>query len=173
VTAVAELDVMDVADASELLRSCCGSGAWVSGMLERRPFGTYEAVVGAADDVFETLSDADWMEAFAHHPRLGDARIDAPATAQSRAWSATEQSGVQSSPADIQAALAEANRAYESRHGRVCIIYAAGKSAAEILEITRARTANPFDVELRIAAGEQRKITRLRLRKLLATPDIQ
>jgi OHCU decarboxylase len=171
VTTVAELDAMDVADASEVFRSCCGSGTWVSGMVARRPFRSFEAVVGAADEVFATLSATDWMEAFSHHPRLGDVKIDAPATAQSRAWSATEQSGVQSGAGDIRAALAEANRAYEARHGRVCLICATGKTAEEILDLTRTRTANPSDVELRIAADEQRKITRLRLQKLLVTPE--
>ena len=46
------------------------------------------------------------------------------------------------------------------------LVCATGKSADEMLALLRARIDNPADTELRIAAGEQAKITRLRLEKL-------
>ena len=45
---------------------------------------------------------------------------------------------------------------------------ATGKTAPEMLALLRERLANDPSDELRIAAGEQAKITRLRLEKLLA-----
>jgi 2-oxo-4-hydroxy-4-carboxy--5-ureidoimidazoline (OHCU) decarboxylase len=46
-------------------------------------------------------------------------------------------------------------------------VSAAGRSAGELLDIARARLTNDRDIELRIAAEEQRKITNLRLEKLI------
>ncbi|MDB4906031.1 MAG: decarboxylase [Gemmatimonadetes bacterium] len=166
-----ELDTMPDEQAAELFRSCCGSTAWVNGMLSHRPFGTRDVMLNSAEDVFITLTPDDWAEAFAHHPRLGDAKVDAPATEQSREWSAVEQGAVQASSDEEREALAEANRKYEERYGRVCIICANGRSAGAILAITHARMSNTPMIELRVSAGEQRKITRLRLEKLVPEPS--
>jgi len=59
------------------------------------------------------------------------------------------------------------NKEYEQRFGYIYIVCATGKSAAEMLEVARERLENAPEVELRIAAEEQGKITRLRLAKLL------
>ena len=63
--------------------------------------------------------------------------------------------------------LAEVNRQYEQRFGTIYIVCATGKSAEEMLAIARQRLNNSPDDELRVAAEEQRKITRLRLLKLV------
>ena len=63
--------------------------------------------------------------------------------------------------------LADANRDYEARFGYIFIVCATGKSADEMLALLEARLRHDADDELLIAAEEQRKITRLRLRKLL------
>ena len=67
----------------------------------------------------------------------------------------------------VQHALAEANREYERRFGRVFIVCATGKGASEILDILRRRLQNDEAPELRESAEEQRKITNLRLKKWL------
>ncbi|HYR07577.1 MAG TPA: 2-oxo-4-hydroxy-4-carboxy-5-ureidoimidazoline decarboxylase, partial [Longimicrobium sp.] len=66
-------------------------------------------------------------------------------------------------------ALADGNRAYEERFGHIYLVCATGKSADELLAILTARLDNEPEAELRVAAGEQAKITRLRLEKLLAS----
>ena len=43
-----------------------------------------------------------------------------------------------------------------------------GKSAAEMLALLQARLPNDAETELRVAAGEQAKITEIRLGKLSA-----
>ena len=82
-------------------------------------------------------------------------------------WSRREQAGTKSASSQTLANIAEANRRYEERFGHIFIVCASGKSAAEMLALARARLHNDAQTELEIAAEEQRKITRLRLAKLL------
>ena len=94
-----------------------------------------------------------------------------PAAKQSETaqrWSAGEQSTAQKASPDTLAVLAAANQAYRATFGHVFLICAAGKTSDEILKSLQERLANDPEVELRIAADEQKKITRLRLEKLLA-----
>jgi OHCU decarboxylase len=170
-TDVADLDTMPAEHAVKLFRACCGAAHWVEEMLARRPFRTRGVMLSAADDVWRSLDEADWQEAFSHHPRIGERTGAAPQDERARAWSGSEQMGMHDAAAELRAALAEANAAYEARFGYICIICATGKSAEELLAITRARLANAPRVELRVAAEEQRKITRLRLEKLFDTPS--
>ncbi|HEV8434491.1 MAG TPA: 2-oxo-4-hydroxy-4-carboxy-5-ureidoimidazoline decarboxylase, partial [Thermoanaerobaculia bacterium] len=59
------------------------------------------------------------------------------------------------------------NRDYEEKFGFIYIVCATGKSAEEMLTIARERLANEREQELRIAADEQLKITKLRMMKLV------
>jgi 2-oxo-4-hydroxy-4-carboxy-5-ureidoimidazoline decarboxylase len=153
------LDAMPESQAKELLRQCCGSSRWVAAMVARRPFGSRETVLAAADEIWASLNGDDWREAFAHHPRIGEQTTNSVA--------AKEQSGVSGAADDVRQALAKANRDYEQRFGYIYIVCATGKSAEEMLAIAKGRLQNDPDTELRVAAEEQRKITRLRLQKLL------
>jgi 2-oxo-4-hydroxy-4-carboxy-5-ureidoimidazoline decarboxylase len=153
------LDAMPESQAMEVLRQCCGSSRWVEAMMARRPFGSREAVLSAADEIWTSLDSDDWREAFAHHPRIGEQTTSSVAT--------KEQSGVSGAAEDVRQALAKANRDYEQRFGYIYIVCATGKSAEEMLAIATGRLQNDPDTELRVAGEEQRKITRLRLQKLL------
>ena len=165
--AVAELDELPAARAAELLRSCCGAARWVAGMVARRPFHTLDVVLDEADDLWWSLGPDDWLEALAQHPRIGDRHDAGAQDARGAAWSAGEQSGVDGASTDVRAELAAANREYERRFGHTYVVCATGKSAEEMLAIARARLGNDPETELRVAAEEQRQITRLRLAKLL------
>lgn len=156
---VSELDAVAESRAIELLRQCCGSSQWVAAMIARRPFGSREAVLDAADEIWSSLNGDDWREAFTHHPRIGEQTTSSVA--------AKEQSGVSNAADDVRRALAKANRDYEQRFGYIYIVCATGKSAEEMLTIAKSRLENDPDTELRVAAEEQRRITRLRLQKLL------
>ena len=90
-----------------------------------------------------------------------------PQTERGSAWAAREQSGVEGADDDLRADLAAANREYEERFGYIYIVFATGKSAEGMLALARERLRNDPNVEVRVAAEEQRKITRLRLDKLL------
>ena len=137
-------------------------------MTARRPFSTIDAVADAADDLWRSLDRADWLEAFAAHPRIGDQSDDTTAagnTAPASRWSAQEQSGV---TADARRQFAALNRRYEARFGYIFIVCATGRSGSEMLDILERRMLNTPEVELREAAEQQRQITRLRLGKLFS-----
>jgi OHCU decarboxylase len=168
---VAELDSMPRAEAEPLLRSCCGARWWVEHMLSERPFGSPETLLRRADEIWWSLGDDDWHDAFAHHPRIGERQPVVAQDARARTWSAGEQAGVDGASTDVRAALADGNRDYERRFGHIYLVSAAGKSATELLALLRARLSNDPATELRVAAGEQAKITRRRLLALLGVSD--
>ena len=165
---VAALDALPEAEAAEQLASCCGSSEWVRRMLARRPFGTRDALLRAADDVWWSISTKDWLEAFSHHPRIGERDAAAARPPRAADWSADEQRGTSGAGDDVRAALADSNREYERRFGHIYLVFASGRSAAELLENLRSRLGNDRRAELAIAAEEQRRITRARLQRLLA-----
>ena len=162
-----ELNRLPAGEAGEAFERCCGSSRWVAGMLAARPFTDAPALFAAAARAAEPLERDDWLEAFSHHPRIGDVSTLRAKFANTAAWAATEQRGAAAAAEETLASLAEGNRAYERRFGYIFIVCATGKSAEEMLALLRARLDNPPDRELPIAAEEQRKITRLRLEKLL------
>lgn len=166
---VHQLDAMAEGDAADLLRSCCGSSHWVDAMVVRRPFRSPDALFAAADEVWAACSARDWLEAFDHHPRIGANCGAAVQSERAATWSAGEQSGLRSAAVTVQDELAEVNRAYEARFGHIYVVCATGKSAEEMLTIAQARMTNDPETELRVAAEEQRKITEIRLRKLLGS----
>ena len=166
---VATFDALPAYDAAPMLESCCGSHAWVQAMLERRPFGSLARILDEADEIWWSLVPDDWREAFDHHPRIGEQSAAAPQGAVARAWSADEQRGVAVSSDGTRQALAEGNREYERKFGHIYLVCATGKSAEEMLALLRARLSNDPETELRIAAREQAKITRLRLEKLFGS----
>jgi 2-oxo-4-hydroxy-4-carboxy-5-ureidoimidazoline decarboxylase len=63
--------------------------------------------------------------------------------------------------------LAQGNRDYLEKFGFIFIVFATGKSAEQMLALLQARLPNDRSTEIKNAAEEQRKITDLRLRKLL------
>ena len=156
-------------EAAENIFPCCGSKGWARGMAARRPIVTEAALLAACDQVWNSLPESDWMEAFCSHPRIGESRSAAASSAQATAWSGEEQRSAGASDENVKVALAQANRDYEQRFSRIFIVCAAGKSAPEILEILRRRFENDEKTELREAAEQQRQIARLRLKKWLSS----
>ena len=138
-------------------------------MLTARPYASSSALLLAADQIWSGLERADFLEAFSHHPQigadLGELERKFAATA---GWSSSEQAGAAGATRETLLALRDLNAAYLSRFGYIFIVCATGKSAEQMLELLRARIDNDPANELRIAAGEQAKITKLRLEKLTA-----
>jgi 2-oxo-4-hydroxy-4-carboxy-5-ureidoimidazoline decarboxylase len=160
-------NALDVSTAESEILPCCGSRAWAQELAALRPFAEPHDLLMTSDDVWSNLDIADWDEAFASHPRIGERKAPASATAQSAQWSTQEQSAAELSDAQIQEQLKRANAAYEARFGRIYIVCAAGKSAEEMLAILERRLENEDAAELREAVEQQRQITQLRLRKWL------
>ncbi|MCA9540980.1 MAG: allantoicase [Myxococcales bacterium] len=165
---VAHLNGLSADEARAALTRCCGARRFVEGLLAARPFASRTHLFGDAERVWWHLGDADWLEAFGHHPRIGaDVEALRAKFAATADWSAGEQAGVASADEAVLQALADGNRAYEARFGYIFIVCATGKSAAEMLALLRARLDADPPAELRVAAGEQARITRLRLEKLI------
>lgn len=157
---------LGTADAAREVLPCCGSRVWAEGLAGRRPFGSAEELSATSDAVWWALPETDWQEAFDSHPRIGQQHARS-ATAESLEWSTREQRAAMSPDEELKAALAEGNRRYEEKFGRIFVVCASGRSAAEILAILEQRMENSADVELKEAAEQQRQITQLRLRRWL------
>jgi allantoicase len=152
--------------ANELLH-CCGSKRWATQVAAARPYANLEALVANANKIWWSLDRDDWLEAFRSHPRIGEKK---DAETLSAKWSGQEQAGAHAAATETSNALAALNRAYEQKFGYIFIICATGKTSAEMLAALRERLEHDPKEELPIAAGEQSKITELRLKKLLTTP---
>ena len=159
---IGDLNVLSRSRAAAEFLKCCGSARWASGMSASRPFDSLPQMQGRSDEIWASLSKTDWLEAFAVHPRIGG---QMPGS-RSR-WAAEEQSGAASADEESKARLAALNDLYTRRFGYIFIVCATGKSAAEMLDLLEARLSNGPNAELLNAAEEQRKITNLRLAKLV------
>jgi OHCU decarboxylase len=149
------------------LMKCCGSRNWAQAMADARPFGDIEGLLSTADRIWWSLKAADWLEAFSHHPQIGEKKGARAQAAEASRWSEEEQSGTRGAEVETKEALASANRVYLRKFGYIFIVCATGKNSDEMLSLCEERLSNDAQTELRIAAGEQRRITQLRLRKLL------
>jgi OHCU decarboxylase len=152
-----ELNTLDDRAAAAALLSCCGSERWAQRMAAARPFADAAAMAAAADRIWASMDPADWLQAFAAHPRIGErTRSD---------WEAREQSGVAAADA---ADFDSLNHDYEARFGYIFIVCAAGRSAGDLRAALERRLRNDPGDELREAVEEQRQITQLRLARLIA-----
>ena len=162
---LAEFNALPSAQAESLLTDCCGSSRWTTSVSSRRPFANTEALRKTADTIWWNLDRADWLEAFSHHPQIGEE--PAGGSGSAREWAAGEQSGARSASEDLKTRMARANRAYFEKFGYIYIVCATGKSAEGMLAILNQRLQNDPPSELSIAAEQQRLIMRIRLDKLL------
>jgi allantoicase len=162
------LNATTVEDAKAAFKKCCGSTKWAEAMTARRPFEDVPALMRIGERIWWSLGEADHREAFAAHPKIGHQappKSDDPET--TGRWSRDEQKSTASASSSTLEELADVNRAYEQKHGFIFIVCATGRSTEAMLDDCRKRLARSQTDELRTAAEEQAKITRLRLAKLM------
>jgi 2-oxo-4-hydroxy-4-carboxy-5-ureidoimidazoline decarboxylase len=167
---LAAWNVAGESEALEAMLACCGSKRWAAAMVARRPIASVAELSEAADHVWRMMQEADWLEAFACHPRIGErkpALVAGHASELSAAWSRQEQLSASDANEQVLAELTEDNRRYEQRFGFTYIVCATGKSALEMLTILKRRLTADRDAELREAAEQQRQIMQIRLGKWL------
>ena len=152
---------------AELTR-CCGATAWVQGIMRIFPVPDETTLLQQAEKAWFACKESDWLEAFTHHPKIGDIGALREKFAASAAWAGDEQSSVQQAGDEVLLALQQGNVAYEQRFGYIFIVCASGKPAGEMLGLLQQRLHNKPKDEILIAMKEQNKITLLRLKKLLA-----
>lgn len=154
-----ELNDLPAEDAEQVLLSCCGSRTWARRMAAQRPYATATDLLEAADEVARGLTEEDWLEAFAAHPRIGERSASG--------WSQTEQAAALNASSGVRKELARANREFEEMFGFNFIVFASGKTPEKILELMAERMQCPRHEQVAHAAAEQQKITEARLKKLL------
>ena len=171
-TALERLNALSREAAAAELLKCCGSQNWARRTADERPFADLTQLLETADRIWWTLDRADWLEAFRHHPKIGEKRAaERSVTAEARRWSEEEQSGTRAAAPQTMDALLEANRVYEQKFGYIFIVCATGKSAEDMLALCQARLGNDAETELRTAAEEQLKITEIRFKKLIGAAE--
>jgi 2-oxo-4-hydroxy-4-carboxy-5-ureidoimidazoline decarboxylase len=162
--ALAQFNSLPQIDAERELQACCAAPAWARGVASGRPYADVDGLLEAADDGLRRLEWPEVEAALSAHPRIGQRSAGRERDA---VWSRREQAGVDPADAETVAALREANEAYEQRFGHVFLIFATGKSAGEMLSAARERLNHDAETEHQVVRGELRKITRLRLERLL------
>jgi len=161
-----ELNGLDKPALREALCGCCGSGTWVKKMAVAFPMLSVHDLLDRASKAWHACSEEDWKEAFGRHPKIGD--LETLKEKYAGTGASMEQAGAVEASVRTLEALAEGNRVYEERFGYIFIVCATGKSAEEMLSLLRERLHNDRGKEILVAMGEQEKITRLRLEKLLS-----
>lgn len=165
---ITELNNLPETQRKTELRKCCGAENWVEKMNAVFPVQSEAQLFAEAEKTWFACSEADWREAFEHHPKIGDISSLKEKFANTGKWAANEQAGVNNTSEDVLKALAEGNKAYEEKFGYIFIVCATGKTAEEMLALLQQRLPNSPETEMKIAMGEQNKITKIRLEKLLA-----
>jgi 5-hydroxyisourate hydrolase/2-oxo-4-hydroxy-4-carboxy-5-ureidoimidazoline decarboxylase len=137
-------------------------------MMKEFPFSSERLMVERATEAwYSDCSGDDWLESFTHHPQIGD-----KSSLQQR-FAGKEQAGVVAASDKVIDELASANAIYFQKFGFIFIVCASGKPAHEILLLMQQRLKNSRDEEIRIAMGEQHKITLLRFQKLFSYENFQ
>jgi OHCU decarboxylase len=162
VRSLAALNDLPSGVAGERLLEACGSRRWAQAVAAELPLDSFEDLLAAAERAFDRLAREDWLEAFAAHARIGE-----PRAADRRG--SVEQAGVAAATPEQLAELRAGNEAYEQRFGHVFLIRAAGLDTEAMLAALHRRLANPPELELRLAAEQQRGITAGRLRQMLTS----
>lgn len=163
-----DLKFVNQEGAKAYFSSACGSKKWVEGMVSAQQgdgFSSLESIQKKAKEVFQSLEDKDWLEAFRSHPKIGGEKAEDKVSQNSSQWSSKEQVGVEHAEEKTLSRLAELNQAYFEKHDFIFIVFASGKSAGEMLAILEERLNNETKTEIKNASIAQEKITHTRLEK--------
>jgi 2-oxo-4-hydroxy-4-carboxy-5-ureidoimidazoline decarboxylase len=153
-----EFNQLDGAEAAALLRPCLDVRRWAAEIVAGRPYASVAELFSAARVVADPFTGAELEAALVHFPRLGEWVRGAMADGMSR----SELAALVIDD-DVRAQLAEGNRQYEHRFGRIFLIRAAGRSSAEILAKLQTRLGNDIETEDRVVTDQLRQIALIRL----------
>jgi len=157
-------------EARAALFQCCSATKWADSMMKCFPFESEAMLVEKATNIwYNECGESDWRESFMHHPKIGDVKSLEEKFDATKHLAGKEQAAVSSAATATIQALAKVNTDYENKNGFIFIVCATGKSAEEMLRLAEDRLRNAPEEEVRIAMGEQAKITIIRLKKLM--PD--
>jgi len=159
-------NVLPEPEARKLLGDCNAAEVWCARVAAARPFADIAALKAQAATSWQNLSEPDYLQAFEAHPMIGDVDSLRKKYASTKAMASGEQSGAAAADESTLGELSVLNKKYFEEFGFIFIVFATGKSAAEMLTLLRARIGNSREQEIENAAAEQLKITLLRIDKL-------
>ena len=165
---IEELNKLNKEKAFETLFKCCGCTTWAQELTDVRPFKNEVELLKVSDLIWKECGMVEGLEAFSHHPKIGDLKSLEKKFASTKEWASGEQAGVDEATHLTLAELAKGNRVYETKFGFIFIVCATGKTADEMLALLKARLVNDPGKEFEIAMNEQNKITHIRLKKLFS-----
>ncbi|MCY7290863.1 MAG: 2-oxo-4-hydroxy-4-carboxy-5-ureidoimidazoline decarboxylase [Ferruginibacter sp.] len=167
-----EFNNLSTEAAAQHLLNCCGSVKWQQQMMENISFKDVNELISTMQKIwYKECGEKDWLEAFTHHPKIGDVKSLTEKFAATKDLAGNEQKSVHNASVEIINNLANANSEYEEKFGFIFIVCATGKTAEEMLRLLNDRLQNNKREEINIAMGEQNKITFLRLKKLFVKED--
>ena len=167
---IASLNALKSEAAHLAFLQCCTANAWAERMVNAMPFSSVENLVSQADINWQDLTQADYLQAFEGHPKIGDVSSLREKYRSTEKIAAGEQSGVNTATETTLSHLKQLNDDYQEKFGFIFIVCATGKTASQMLEILCQRIVNEKSEEIINAAEEQRKILQIRIEKMLATP---
>lgn len=155
-------------DLTDLLSTACGSSTWAAKMAASTPYLSLDQLLLQGHQVWSQSSEEDWLEAFKHHPEIGNLESLKRKYSSGKELSEKEQAQVSIADDNVLKSLATQNQSYKSKFGFIFIVFATGKSASEMLDLLNARINNSRSEEIQNAMEEQWKITKLRLENLIS-----
>lgn len=162
-----EFNALRIEQRKKYLFDCCASATWAEKLSKKNSFKNENELIETAIYIwYNQCSTSDWLEAFSHHPKIGDLK------SLTKKFASKEQSSIKTATAKTIKLLADANKEYGAKFGFIFIVCATGKSAAEMLQLLESRLTNNIGEELHVAMGEQMKITILRIQKLLSNSQL-
>jgi len=162
-----ELNSLQTAKLQQELFKCCGSTKWSKELAACFPFDNIEGLMYCSDKIWAKCSETDFLEAFTHHPKIGDIESLKKKFAITAGLASNEQSAATTASKQTFEELSKGNDDYEKKFGYIFIVCATAKTADEMLDVLFARLSNTKEEEIKIAANEQNKITHLKLNKLI------
>ncbi len=161
---LAEFNALPAPEAGDLVRSCVGIPSFVTAVTAARPYAGIDELLAVARGAAAAWTDEEVAAALADHPRIGERPTGAGA-----AMSGREQAGVDPADDELRRRLAEGNRRYEERFGRIYLVRAAGRTGTDLLDLLEQRLTNDPATELAVTRAQLAEITLLRLEGQVST----
>jgi len=162
---IEEFNAMSEQEAAATVRPCVAVDSFVDTVVAGRPYADVESLLATAAAQTDAWTEAEVTGALADHPRIGERPRGGGASA---AHSRREQAGVDPADVDLQERLRAGNEKYEATFGRIYLVRAAGRSAAEMLDLLEQRLGNDAATELEVTKGQLGEIALLRLEGMFA-----
>ena len=150
-----------------LLMGCCSCSRWATKLSAEGPFSSIQHLIEKATRCWSEMGEADILEAFSGHPKIGDVKDLEKKYGSSPM---EEQSSVRLANTKTLERLKNKNEEYLEKFGFIFIVFATGKSAEEMLGLLESRLENSREMELKNGAKEQSLIFTKRLGQLLEVP---